>query len=75
LGSGQHTADTSAKTKACEVGGRTTSYSASHSTSHPAPEAPADPDLAALVSAWSDLPPAVRAGIVALVKAVEGPAE
>lgn len=29
---------------------------------------PADPDLAALVRAWPDLPPALRAGIVALVR-------
>jgi hypothetical protein len=33
----------------------------------PAPEAPADPELAAVVAAWADLPPAVRAGIVAMV--------
>ncbi|QKK09289.1 MAG: hypothetical protein HND58_14740 [Planctomycetota bacterium] len=35
----------------------------------PTPEAPADPDLAAVVAAWDDLPPAVRAGIVAMVSA------
>jgi hypothetical protein len=29
----------------------------------------ADPDLAAVCEAWSALPPAVRAGIVAMVKA------
>jgi hypothetical protein len=28
-----------------------------------------DPDLARLVAAWADLPPAIRAGIVAMVKA------
>jgi hypothetical protein len=28
-----------------------------------------DPDLAALVDAWPDLPEAVRAGIMAMVKA------
>ncbi|MFZ2874569.1 MAG: hypothetical protein WAZ94_08810 [Phycisphaerales bacterium] len=31
------------------------------------------PDLAAVVAAWSDLPPAVRAGIVAMVKAATPP--
>jgi hypothetical protein len=30
---------------------------------------PADPELAAVVSAWAGLPEAVRAGIVAMVKA------
>ena len=30
---------------------------------------PDDPDLAAVVTAWSSLPEAVRAGIVAMVKA------
>jgi hypothetical protein len=31
--------------------------------------AAADPDLAAVVEAWSSLPPAVRAGILAMVQA------
>lgn len=30
---------------------------------------PADPDLSAVVAAWPDLPPAIRAGVLALVKA------
>ena len=30
------------------------------------------PDLAAVVKAWPDLPEAVRAGIVAMVKAATG---
>jgi hypothetical protein len=34
----------------------------------PTPDA-TDPDLARLVAAWADLPPAIRAGIVAMVKA------
>jgi hypothetical protein len=34
---------------------------------------PTDPELAALVAAWADLPPAIRAGIVAMVKAATPP--
>lgn len=33
------------------------------------PVKPTDPDLAAVVAVWPDLPPALRAGIVAMVKA------
>ncbi len=33
---------------------------------------PADPDLARVVAAWATLPPAIKAGIVALVKAATG---
>jgi hypothetical protein len=35
----------------------------------PTPAVPPDPDLAAVVAAWPDLPPAIRAGVLALVKA------
>jgi hypothetical protein len=38
-----------------------------------APERPADPDLVALVAAWPALPSAVRAGIVAMVRAAAPP--
>jgi hypothetical protein len=34
---------------------------------------PADPSLSAVVEAWSSLPPAVRAGILAMVEASKGP--
>ena len=34
---------------------------------------PTDPELAAVVAAWSDLPQTVRAGIVAMVKAATPP--
>ena len=30
---------------------------------------PTDPDLAAVVAAWPGLPPAIRAGVLALVRA------
>lgn len=36
------------------------------------PTPPADPDLGAVVAAWPALPPALRAGIVAMVKAARG---
>lgn len=36
------------------------------------PPTPADPDLAAVIAAWPDLPPAVRAGVVAMVRAAGG---
>jgi hypothetical protein len=36
---------------------------------------PADPDLATVVDAWDRLPEAVRAGIVAMVKAAGGRGE
>ncbi len=42
-----------------------------HSDEITPPAKPADPELAAVVAAWSDLPPAVRAGIVAMVRAAK----
>ena len=33
------------------------------------PVAPVDPDLAAVAAAWPNLPPALRAGILAMVNA------
>jgi hypothetical protein len=35
--------------------------------------APTDPDLAAVIAAWPTLPPAMRAGVVAMVKAAAEP--
>jgi len=32
----------------------------------------ADPELAAVVAAWEDLPSAVRAGVLAMVRAIGG---
>ena len=40
----------------------------------PAPTAISDPDLAIVVTAWPDLPEAIRAGIVTMVRTVnDGP--
>jgi len=35
-----------------------------------APVAPPDPDLQQLIAAWPDLPPAIRAGVLAMIHAV-----
>ncbi len=36
------------------------------------PTPPVDPELAAVVEAWATLAPAIRAGIVAMVRAAKG---
>ena len=36
-----------------------------------APEAPIDPDLAAVVDAWPRLPEAIKAGILAMIRAAK----
>ena len=66
--SGRHSAENPVNAEVSERGNATPSYSASYSTPKPAPDAHADPELAAVVAAWADLPPALRAGIVAMVK-------
>lgn len=38
----------------------------------PAHAIPADPDLSAVIAAWPNVPPAIRAGILAMVKAATG---
>jgi hypothetical protein len=43
-----------------------------HDTCETDPEQPTDPDLAIVVDAWDRLPEAVRAGIVAMVRAARG---
>ena len=52
----------------------TTSYTPSGSASYGphAADAPNDPDLAAMIAAWPDLPGPVRAGINAMVRAAIG---
>ncbi len=37
------------------------------------PSSPIDPDLRAMIAAWPTLPPAIRAGIVAMVAASDPP--
>ncbi len=54
--------DSPEKTTVSEQGG-------AESGAHTAPTAVSDPDLVAVISAWPKLPEAVRAGIVAMVKA------
>ena len=39
---------------------------------HAPDSSPTDPELAAVVTAWPDLPPAIRAGIMAMVAAAGG---
>ncbi|UCC30279.1 MAG: hypothetical protein JSU86_19025 [Phycisphaerales bacterium] len=53
------------KTTVSEQGG-------AESGAHAAPIAVSDPDLRAVVSAWPELPEALRKGIVAMVKAASG---
>ncbi len=72
LGSGHHIAESPVNAEASEGGSVTPSHSASYSTQNATPEAHADPELAAVVAAWSDLPAAVRAGIAAMIRAAGG---
>ncbi len=59
----------------CGKSGRTGENSADSGAQSPnsgtptPPATPPDPHLAAVVAAWPDLPPAIRAGVLALVKA------
>jgi hypothetical protein len=59
------TAPTSVCTSVCTSDGETAHDLAAKAAS-------VDPDLAALIAAWDFLPAALRAGIVALVKAAGG---
>lgn len=47
----------------------------SDSVPNPTLTKPTDPELAAVVAAWPDLPPAIRAGVLALVRAAGGKPE
>ncbi|MBX3359908.1 MAG: hypothetical protein KF912_08010 [Phycisphaeraceae bacterium] len=48
---------------------RPDSSAPAHLPPTPVPAKPTDPELAAVVAAWPDLPPAIRAGVLALVNA------
>lgn len=56
-------------TPVSDSGGSKSGNTGAPSSGSPGPAAPADPDLAAVVAAWPDLPPALRAGVLALVRA------
>ena len=45
---------------------------ATHSATLSVKSAPSDPDLSAVIDAWPTLPKAIRAGIVAMVRASKG---
>lgn len=61
--------ETSGNTGVAGESGAESGALSSDSAPNATPDAPTDPELAAVVTAWPDLPPAIRAGIVALVKA------
>lgn len=65
----EHPAKTPRKTRVHESGGANCGALSGDSGAPAGPVPPPDPDLAAVVAAWPGLPPAIRAGIVAMVKA------
>ncbi len=56
------------ETGSAESGAHSDDSGSKAPTGNPTPD-PLTPDLRALVDAWPDLPPAVRAGILAMVEA------
>lgn len=62
-------ADSPKKTGIPESGGSKSGNTRADSDPPTAPAMPTDPDLAAVVAAWPALPPAIRAGVLALVRA------
>ena len=56
----------------CDGASCAPSNSASATPKDTVPATPIDPELAAIVEAWSNLSPALRAGIVAMVAAASG---
>jgi hypothetical protein len=61
-------------TQTPESGGHKSGHKDARFGHSPGPATPTESDLAAVVAAWPDLPPAVRAGIVAMVRAAAGKA-
>ena len=61
----EHPAQNPGNTPLSELGG-------AESGAQAAPHPPNGSELHALINAWPTLPPAIRAGILAMVKAAEG---
>ena len=64
----EHPCDSGGNKGGAEKGGAESGALGSDSTLQPAPATPADPELAAVVAAWPDLPPAIRAAVSTLAK-------
>lgn len=78
----EHPSNPAGKTRVSDSGGSKSGNKGSDSALPPPAKAPATPPTAAdlalarVVAAWADLPPAVRAGILAMVDASRpGPAD
>ncbi len=68
----EHSQNTCEKQAFSESGGAESGAPRADSPSPTTPPTPpADPDLARVIAAWADLPPAIRAGVVALVDAAK----
>ena len=65
----EHSRFSPGKTRVSDSGGSKSGNIGTESGPAIPPATTTDPDLAAVVAAWADLPPAVRAGIVAMVGA------
>lgn len=72
LQSYEPSAETVEKTYGNDAPSPAPSNSASNSTTTRTVDAAPDPELAAVVGAWSDLPAAIRAAVLTLVKASKG---
>ena len=64
----EHPSNSCGKVADCEAGGAESGALGGDSVEK---HAPADPDLAALITAWPTLPAALKSGIVAMVKAAD----
>lgn len=68
----EHPANPAGNTRVSDSGGSKSGNNGAGFGPLTPPAKPTDPELAAVVAAWTDLPPAVRAGIVAMVRAAAG---
>ena len=72
----EHPARIPAKTQFSETGGAESGAPEGETAPETGPETdPSDPELEAIIRAWPALPEAVRAGIVAMVRAATGKPE